>query len=330
MQQGQEQDTGQDAGQDAWVFSEKTALLHELIAGAHTLTMNTGGRVIALVLGPRAAAEQAITHGADGVLWLGELPEGGIADDCLPTIAALVNDRRPFALLVGSTRQGKAIAGRLAARFGVAALTDVLQFLFEDGRLQARHMIFGGGALRVDRPGDGLVLATVGPGVFQSAAPDPGRRGEISQVAFIDPPWRARLRERKTRPVAKVNLRGAKKVVCAGRGLAKQEDLALVKELADCLSAEVACTRPLAEGLDWLPRERYIGISGAVIRPDLYLGVGVSGQVQHLIGMSDARLVVAINKDANAPIFQQADYGIAGDLYAVVPALIKAIKERKK
>jgi electron transfer flavoprotein alpha subunit len=145
----------------------------------------------------------------------------------------------------------------------------------------------------------------------------------------VEPPWRAALRERKTRPASKVNLAGAKKVVCAGRGLARQDDRALVNELAQCLAAEVACTRPLAEGLGWLPRERYIGISGATVRPDLYLGVGVSGQVQHLIGMSDARLVVAINKDQNAPIFQQADYGIAGDLYAVVPALIKAIKERK-
>ncbi len=158
----------------------------------------------------------------------------------------------------------------------------------------------------------------------------PSGKAQITEVPFVAPGWRATLRERKTRPAAKVNLAGAKRVVCAGRGLAKKDDLALVNELAQCLAAEVACTRPLAEGLDWLPRERYIGISGATVKPDLYLGVGVSGQVQHLIGMSDSRLVVAINKDQNAPIFQQADYGIAGDLYAVVPALIKALKEQYK
>ncbi len=315
--------------QETWVFSEKPALLYELIAGARTLAGEAGGRVTALVLGSRDAAGQALSRGADSVLWLGELPENSLVDDYVPTLAALVDDRRPSALLVGSTRQGKAVAGRLAARLGVTALTDVLEFMFEGGQVQARHMIFGGGALRIDRPLGDLLLATVGLGVFQAAAPDPGRSGEISQVAFVEPAWRARLLERKARPAAKVNLRGAKKVVCAGRGLAKQEDLALVKALADCLSAEVACTRPLAEGLDWLPRERYIGISGAIIRPDLYFGVGVSGQVQHLIGMSDARLVVAINKDPNAPIFQQSDYAIAGDLYTILPALIKAIKERK-
>jgi electron transfer flavoprotein alpha subunit len=88
----------------------------------------------------------------------------------------------------------------------------------------------------------------------------------------------------------------------------KQEDLALVEDLARALGAEMACTRPLAEGLDWLPRERYIGISGAMIRPDLYLGVGVSGQAQHAIGMHESRVVVAINKDSSAPIVRQADY----------------------
>ncbi len=147
-------------------------------------------------------------------------------------------------------------------------------------------------------------------------------------VPFVEPEWRLTRRESKPRPPATVNLAAAKKVVCAGRGLARQEDLALVKELAQTLGAEVACTRPLAEGLGWLPRERYIGISGANVKPHLYLGVGVSGQVQHTVGMRESRLVVAINKDSQAPIFAQADYGIVGDLYTVVPALIAALKEK--
>jgi electron transfer flavoprotein alpha subunit len=315
------------AGQDVWVFSEKAGLLNELIGGARGLAGQTGGQVVALVLGPRALAEQA-ARGAE-VLWLGEMPEGRLVDDYVPTLAGLLAERQPYGLLVGSTRQGKAVAGRLAARLGSAALTDVLEFTLADGAVQARHMIFGGGAVRVDRPLGGPLLATVGPGVL-GRGQDGAAAGEahaISEVAFVEPAWQAKLRERKKRPAASVNLAAAKKVVCAGRGLAQQEDLGLVKELAGCLGAEVACTRPLAEGLDWLPRERYIGISGAMIKPDLYLGVGVSGQVQHMIGMSDARLVVAINKDQNAPIFQQADYGIAGDLYQVLPELIRALKK---
>jgi electron transfer flavoprotein alpha subunit len=103
----------------------------------------------------------------------------------------------------------------------------------------------------------------------------------------------------------------------------------MIQELADLLGAEMACTRPLAEGLGWMPRERYIGISGAMIKPDLYLGIGVSGQAQHTIGMSESQVVVAINRDRSAPLVAQSDYAIAGDLYEVVPALIRALKARK-
>ena len=137
-----------------------------------------------------------------------------------------------------------------------------------------------------------------------------------------------KVRERKPLPKASVNLQAARKVVSAGRGVSRQADLAMVEQLAGLLGAEVGCTRPLAEGLDWLPRERYIGISGAHIKPDLYFGVGVSGQVQHMIGMNGSRVVVAVNKDANAPIFTQADYGIVTDLYTFIPALIKALQAR--
>jgi electron transfer flavoprotein alpha subunit len=263
------------------------------------------------------------------VLWLGEHPEKRLVDDYLPTLAALLEQHLPELLLVGATRRGRAIAGRLAARLGVTVLSDVLEF-HQDGKdLVVRHLIFGGGAVRLERTLRPPLVATVGQGVFQPMPAGDGARIPISEpLPFIAPPWQAQLRKRQPRAAANVNLGAARKVVCAGRGLSQQADLAMVEELARLLHAELACTRPLAEGLDWLPRERYIGISGASLHADLYLGVGVSGQVQHLIGMSGTRVVVAINKDSNAPIFANADYGIAGDLYAVVPALLKALKER--
>jgi electron transfer flavoprotein alpha subunit len=104
--------------------------------------------------------------------------------------------------------------------------------------------------------------------------------------------------------------------------------MAMINELAQLLGAEIGCTRPLAEGLDWLPRERYIGVSGAFLKADLYVGVGVSGQIQHMVGVTDSRVIVAVNKDDHAPVFEFADYGIVGDLYQVVPALIAALKAR--
>ncbi len=315
---------------DVWVFSEKPDLLAELITAGSLLSSAAQGALAVVVLGPRLLVDEAAGRGASKVFWLGEQKADALVEDYVPTLARLVEQHRPSALLVGSTRRGRAVAGRLAARAGVTAITDVTQFLLDGSARQARHMIFGGGAERVESPLSELMLATVSPGVFESAPPADGHRAEVVEVSYVEPGWRIGRREVKPRPVPSVNLTVAKRVVCAGRGLGKQEDLQLVNDLAEALAAEVACTRPLAEGLDWLPRERYIGISGAIIRPDLYLGVGVSGQVQHTVGMSDSRLVVAINKDQNAPIFEQADYGIVGDLYAVVPALIKALKARKK
>lgn len=317
------------ANTDIFLFSEKPVLQAELIAAAHTLTAQTGGQVIALVLGPRSDAELALTQGAQQVFWLGELPPDRLVEDAVPTIASAVQTYLPFGLLVGATIRGRAVAGRLSARLGLAALTDVLEFQWEKENLLARHMVFGGGAVRIDRPLTQPVIATIGSGVFDAATTLTEVSGTIESIDWVEPDWQAKLIERRARSGSSVNLAAAKRVVCPGRGVAQQEDLAMIEELAQILSAEVACTRPLAEGLGWLPRERYIGISGAMIKPDLYLGIGVSGQAQHTIGMSESRVVVAINRDRNAPLVAQSDYAIEGDLYQVVPALIRVLKARK-
>jgi len=317
------------AHQDIWTFSEKSALASELIAGAHSLTAHTGGVVASIVLGPKSEVEKAISAGADKVYWLGELANSSMVEDYVPTIVSILQAEKPFGLLVGVTKRGKAVAGRLGAALGASVITDVKSFVPQGKDLQATHMIFGGGAIRIETHTSEIMLATVGLGMFEPLAPDSSKKGEIIEVKFVEPKWRLTLRERKVKPPSSVNLAAAKKVVCTGRGLAKQEDLALIQDLAKVLSAEVGCTRPLAEGLDWLPRERYIGVSGAFVKPDLYLGIGVSGQVQHTVGITDSRVVVAINKDKSAPIFSQADYGIVGDLYTIVPALVAALKSRK-
>jgi electron transfer flavoprotein alpha subunit len=310
---------------DVWVFSEKPALLNELIGCARDLTQ---GSIVALVAGPRADADAAIARGADKICWLGETGSR-MVEDSVPTIAGLVADQKPAVLLVGATKRGKAVAGRLAARLETSAITDVKAFEIANGALTARHLIFGGGAVRVEKSNSSFLLATLGLGVAEPLPADPSRKGSVVEIPFVEPGWQVEVRGHKPRATASVNLASAKRVVCAGRGLGKQEDLKMIEELARCLDAEVGCTRPLAEGLDWLPRERYIGVSGATLKADLYLAVGVSGQVQHTVGVSDCRVIVAINKDKNAPIFAQADYGIEGDLYTIVPALVRALEERK-
>ena len=131
--------------------------------------------------------------------------------------------------------------------------------------------------------------------------------------------------QEKTEVVA-VNLGAAKRVVSAGRGFKAKEDLKLAEELAAAIGAELACSRPLAEGADWMAVDRYIGVSGQIVSPELYIAVGISGQIQHTVGMSDSKVVVAVNSDSKAPMFAGADYGIVGDLYEVLPALTEAAK----
>jgi electron transfer flavoprotein alpha subunit len=305
------------------VFSEKPALLAELTGAG----LDLGGEVLAAVIGPREAAEAALLHGARRALWMQAPQKDVLIEDYTLTLESLVRAYQPGLVLIGATRRGRVVAGRLAARLDTSALTDVLELQPEGEGFQIRHMVFGGGAVRVERLRAGTVVATAGPGIFSARPPHTEHNGEITPVTFIAPGRTAALRERKPRAGAVTNLAGAKRVVCSGRGVAKAEDLGMINELAQALHAEVGCTRPLAEGLNWLPRERYIGISGAQVRPDLYLGVGVSGQVQHMIGMSRSKLVVAINKDSHAPIFANADYGIVGDLYAVVPALLAELRK---
>lgn len=121
------------------------------------------------------------------------------------------------------------------------------------------------------------------------------------------------------------NLAAARRIVACGRGFKAEEDLGLAQSLADALGAEMACSRPLAEGTAWMSKDRYIGVSGMHVSPDIYVALGISGQVQHTSGMAETKIVVAVNNDANAPIFQIADYGIVGDIYEVVPALTAAL-----
>lgn len=315
--------------QDVWIYSEKPALLAELINGARLLAEELGGSTAVAVIGPRVEAEEIISLGADKVFWLGEKKDDTLVEDYIPTLVKLLEEHKPAALLVGATKRGKAVAGRVAANLGVSAITDAKEFMIEDGKLSVRHMIFGGGAMRFEKSLSETMLVTVGLGMYEVPVADAGRKGEIVEVPFVEPAWRVKFSERREKKVTSVNLAAAKRVVCPGRGVGKQEDMAMISELAKELEAEIGCTRPLAEGLDWLPRETYIGVSGAFIKPELYIGIGVSGQVQHTIGVTDSRVIVAINKDKNASIFKQADYGIVGDLYAVVPALIKVLKARK-
>ncbi|NLM21934.1 MAG: electron transfer flavoprotein subunit alpha/FixB family protein [Peptococcaceae bacterium] len=310
------------AMKNVWVFSEKQDLLVELCAGARQL----GEKVAVLLIGNPSAADEAIKAGADHVYLMGELEDSRMVEDFLPTIEKLVAEHKPDLVMFGNTKRGKLMAGILAAKRGTSVLADVIEFL-EDGTCKRR--VYGGAAISTIKSNAEVAIATVGGGVFGTQALDESRQGTTENVDFVAAESKVKCVEKRAKAGATVNLSAAKRVVAVGRGFADKEDLKMAEELAELIGAEIGCTRPLSEGLDWLPRERYIGVSGVMFKPDLYITLGISGQIQHMVGCNQSQTIIAVNKDKAAPIFKQADYGIVGDLYKVLPMLIEKIKAGK-
>ena len=189
--------------------------------------------------------------------------------------------------------------------------------------MSAARTIYGGLAEK-ELETEKAVIVTVAPGTFdKQKAATPGS-GEVSTVELSASG--VEVVERKEKEASTVNLNDADVVVGVGRGFGKEENVKLAEELAAALGGEIGCSRPVAEDLHWVAEERYIGISGAVIKPTLYIAGGISGQVQHVYGVRDAKTIVAIDKNENAPIFKVADYYIVGDVTEVLPALTEAVK----
>lgn len=281
------------------------------------------GTVAAVVVGPRAVAEQLAASGVDEVLWLGEPGAGVPVEAWAGPVADVVAAAAPR-LVVATTRDGgRALAGAVAARCGAPVLTGATSITLDaDGGVVVDRDVHGGIASRTERVTGGPAVVTVQAGgpVAATAAPV-----TVTEAAGA-PSAAVRVREERASGRESVDLGGARVVVGIGRGLKAREDLAVVERLAAALGGEVACSRPLAEGHDWLTKDRYIGISGQHVAPDLYVAAGISGQVQHMVGVAGAKVVVAINSDADAPIFAQCDHGVVGDLYAVLPALAAALE----
>jgi len=158
----------------------------------------------------------------------------------------------------------------------------------------------------------------------------PASAGKAEEKVMGSVPSKTKLVEMREKQKGTVDLKGAKLIVAAGRGVKKKEDLAIVSELAAALEGAVGCSRPLSADMGWLPEEHHIGLTGVTVHPDLYIAVGISGQLQHVAGIKDSKVIAAVNTDKSAPMFEASDYGIVGDLYAVLPAMLREIKARRQ
>jgi electron transfer flavoprotein alpha subunit len=251
------------------------------------------------------------------------------ADGYVQALEAFVAAAAPTLVLLPHTYQTRDFAPALATRLGRAIVTDVTAVRQADGRTVFTRPVFQGKlAADVVVPGDAPHFASIQIGAFRADAVTAGATAAPIRVveAAVDA---ARIRQAAEPPFQEarqaVDLSQAERIVAVGRGIKAQEHLALAQQLAEALGAELAASRPICDA-GWLPMDRQIGSSGQTVSPRLYVAIGVSGAIQHVVGMKGSRTIVAINKDAEAPIFEVADYGIVGDLFEIVPAVTKALK----
>src|SRR5579864_2121680 len=252
------------------------------------------------------------------------------ADGHTAALEQLIRKSEPAIVLFPHTYQVRDFAPKLATRFGRVLISDAIGFRVEAGSpIFVRQLFQGKLNADVKSEGAGLQFASIQAGAFRADRVEAGSAPLEDFVPELKPgDIRAKPSEPFRESARAVDLTAAELIVSVGRGIKEKENIALVEDLAKVLGAELSASRPICDA-GWLPMERQVGSSGQTVSPKMYLAVGISGAIQHLVGMKGAKTIVAINKDANAPIFEVADYGIVGDLFEVVPALVEEAKKVK-
>jgi len=298
-----------------YIYSDKLDAAAELVAFAKS----AGKHAVVLTVSEDAAG-QSVNLGADKVYLL-ECGNGRI-ESYGKAIATLLKEEDADLFAVSSTVRGREIAANVAGYLDCAMVSDIRSAEFVDGKLVTVRMIYGGAVIQTEAI-TGLCVMTVQTGLF-----DAGGSTAAAELVKKSIQPDNRVCTSSTEPVVKegVDLKKADRIVSVGLGLNKKEDIQIAQDLADVIGAEVGCSRGIAEERRWMPESRYIGITGVQVKPLLYLAMGISGQAQHIYGIKDSRIIVAVNTNESAPIFRAADYGIVGDMYEVIPLLTEALK----
>ncbi len=291
--------------------------------------------VVMLGHGVEGYCGELIAGGADTVLLVQHSGLAQFREDVFARILArLVREYKPEVVLAGATAIGRSVIPYVATMVGAGLTADCtrLEIREEDGMLLQTRPAFGGNIMAtIECPHTRPQMATVRPKVMAPAAPDPGREGTVVRIEAQEEELRSSVEvvESVRSEENQVNIQEVETLVAGGRGLASEKGFVLLRELAAELNAAVAASRAAVDS-GWIPYPHQVGQTGKTVSPRLYIACGISGAIQHAVGMQSAEVVVAINRDAAAPIFDLATYGLVGDLYEVVPELIQQLREAKK
>jgi electron transfer flavoprotein alpha subunit len=301
----------------------------EAIAAGKTVA--EGGEVVGVLLGESVSSlgNDLYQYGADKVV---AVEDGKLAqytpDGFSQALMAVIEQENPEGIIFGHTSLGKDLAPKIASKLGSGLISDAVAVEEAGGNLVFTRPIYSGKAFEKKIVTDGLVFATIRPNNIAPLEKDAGKSGEVSTVSAEIKDLRTIIKDVVRKATEGVDLSEAKVVVAGGRGVKSEDGFEPLKELADVLGGAVGASRGACDA-DYCDYSLQIGQTGKVVTPDLYIAAGISGAIQHLAGMSNSKVIVAINKDPEANIFKVADYGIVGDLFEVVPMLTEEFKKLK-
>ncbi len=313
------------------VYSDNKNLTIEMLSKAVELAKETKKKVTATIIGKadENLAKEYISYGADKVFIAETNLKDFKAEEYADILSKIVNETKSETILVGSNKNGKELAARLGGLINAGCVVDSSNVYMKNNKLVAERVVYSGNAISVNQFNSKPAIVTIPSKAFDPLKKDTSKKGEITKKKIDGEKSNSKIVKVTEMKTGGVNVEDAEIIVSCGRGFKKKDDIKLVEDLADVLKGKtVGCSRPIAADMKWLTEEHWIGLSGHKVKPKLYIAAGISGQIQHIAGMRDSGIVVAINKDPDALIFKSADYGIVGDLYTVLPKLTSAVKEK--
>jgi electron transfer flavoprotein alpha subunit len=311
------------------IYSDNPELTTELIHCGSQLNKNKKQSISVVCFGTQDHAKKYIAHGADIIYLVKSDLKEYKAEEYSSIIKEIITETNDEIILIGSDKNGKELAPRLAAQLQTGCVTDCTKVYFKDSKLTVERIVYSGNAVAIEQFNSPPCVLTIPSKVYEPLPADSNRKGEIITKNISSVSSASKIIKVEQMQTQDVNVEDADIIVSCGRGIKDKKDIQLISELADALKGKtIGCSRPISADLKWLSEDHWIGLSGHKVKPKLYIAAGISGQIQHIAGMRDSNIIVAINKDPEALIFKSADFGIVGDIYEVLPKLTQAIKSK--